>query len=192
MSDIPQPSEVLPSNETGNELVKKFTEASRIGRIALKVADERFNSRYSLPYLNPGLFPKEQVRNVMGKENPTEEDVQNARRGSVALAVESVFQIREAAPPRTPGVNEELSSVENLLTFVKQSHGFTIQAEAMDPQVVIIATKEALARRQRVKPEQIQKTDQELKNLANENFTRAGRRLTEKVQAVKNYLGHRL
>ena len=107
----------------------------------------------------------------------------------VALAIEAAAQIIEAQAPRGLGVNEELSSLEQVFTLVQRGNGLLIQVEAQDPQAIIQSSREALARRQKVSPDQVKKTDDELKRWAEDNFQRAGQRIRRSVQAVQAYLG---
>ena len=191
MSDLPIPNEVK-ADESGNNKGKEFDTAAQIGRMALKVVRERTENRYSMPYLDPQRFPREAIEAIRTKSGDapiTDEDVTSARRGAVALAIEAAAQIIEAQAPRGLGVNEELSSLEQVFTLVQRGNGLLIQVEAQDPQAIIQSSREALARRQKVSPDQVKKTDDELKRWAEDNFQRAGQRIRRSVQAVQAYLG---
>ena len=189
MSDTPAPDETRPTESVADRS-KEFDTAVQIGRMVLKVARERTDNRYSMPYLDSQQFPQDAINAINTKPDGTvtEENVATAKQATVSLAIEAAAQIAEAQAPRGAGVREEISSLEGVLTLVKRGHGLLIQTEAQNPQFVLQGSREAIARRQKVQPDQVKLSDDELKKWAEENFQRSGHRLTKSVQAVNDYL----
>ena len=145
-----------------------------------------------MPYLDPQIFPAQDIEAVKPRAGDTtplaEGDIAKARKGAVALAIETAAQIAEAQAPRNPAVREELESLESVLSLVRRGNGFVIQVEAQNPQDIVISAREALARRQKVPLEQIKLTDDELIKWSNDNFRLAGQRIGRSVNAIKEYL----
>lgn len=191
MADI-QDSDEVKQGEGGKDYLKDINEFIQIGNRVLGVARERAENRYSMPYLDPQRFSSEDIDAIRLKSNDpplSEEVVARARKGAVALAIEAAAQIAEAQVPRSSRVKEELESLEAVFTLVKSGHGFLIQTEAQNPRAVIQSSREALARRQKIQPELVKLTDEELKKWSNDNFQRAGQRINRSLQAVRGYLG---
>lgn len=162
MADIPV-SDEAKIGEGGKDYGREFGDAAQMGKMILEIARERVDNRYSMPYLNPQRFSPQDIEAVRAKpiDSPlTEEDLARAKKGAVSLAIEATTQITEAQAPRNARVKEELGSLEKVLTLVKRGHGFVIQVEAQNSQVVIQSSREAIARRQGVQPDQIKLTDE--------------------------------
>lgn len=190
MADIPVSDEANIS-ESGKDYDREFGDAAQMGKMILEIARERVDNRYSMPYLNPQRFSPQDIEAVRAKpiDSPLiEDDLARAKKGAVSLAIEATAQITEAQVPRNARVKEELGSLEKVLTLVKRGHGFVIQVEAQNSQVVIQSSREAIARRQGVQPDQIKLTDEELKRWANDNFQKAGQRINRSLNALREYL----
>lgn len=150
MADIPVSDEVKIS-EGGKDYGREFGDAAQTGKMILEIARERVDNRYSMPYLDPQRFSPQDIYAIRARPGNfplTEEDLAEARKGAVSLAIEAAAQIAEAQVPRSARVREELGSLEKVFTLVKRGHGFVIQVEAQNPPVVIQSSREAIARRQ--------------------------------------------
>jgi hypothetical protein len=138
---------------TEKNLSKEFDAASEIGKLVLRVVDERtvkpeFVARgYSTPMLEPGRFPRDSIRNL----NPTgekisEEDVKAAREASVALTIEAAAQVVEARP-HTNAVSENSESLKQIQRILNRGEGYIIQINRTYPEAAIKGAREALVRR---------------------------------------------
>lgn len=175
---------------TERDLGKELATASEVGKIVLAIARERGENpkfsvrRYTMPMLDQGRFPREEVRMVLANRDPvTGDDIKAMREASVVLAVEAAAQIVEAIPPKT--VSEDSASLEQMLRMVRRGSGLAIQTETSDPQMVIKAGKGAMERRKVANG----LNDQDVLAWTKETFTKAQGRLSRMIRAIDAYHG---
>jgi hypothetical protein len=171
--------------------LENFDKAAGIGRGILHSARERERQRLT-PYLDARKFPEELIARVgqKSKEEPvTLEDIQNAKKASLGIAVEAATQIAEVQLPRGSGVSEDLESLDGLGLLIQQGSGLVEELSGKEPGLLREQVKEVIARRLGKKPEEIEKSDAELDSFLEEQFRISLERVGRASGALRAYWG---
>lgn len=172
------------------ELQRQYEQAALLGRTILAITKRREDNRYT-PLTNSQRFPNEDIAAVkkQGDEVADENYVVEATRGSYALALEAATQIGEFRAPQGVGIREDTDSLNGLIQLIRAGGTLNQDLMTQDPSLVVSEMRKVIARRQKVTPDQVKQTDQELLAIADQQFKKAFRSLAQKAQALAGYHG---
>lgn len=191
--ETPQPSQSETSGNTPvnpPELNQRHEAASRLGRSFLAILKEREDGRLT-PYVDLTKFDRTDMAAISNRRDGSisEPDVQEAKRGSLAIALETATQIAEVQLPRTSGVRENLGNLEDLTRMLRGTAVGIQQLIRENPAMVAGEMRKVVARRLKVLPIQVRLTDQQLTTLAGEQYQKAFGRIFRASQAIAGYHG---
>lgn len=187
-----QPIQV-EENQTAvaTEYLRQCETEARLGRGILSIIKDR-EDRGLTPFVNGTRFDQADILAVRKRhqsEALTDTDVSEARRASVGLALEMAAQITEVQLPRTAGVNEDLKSLEDMIQGIRLGSTSVKEYTKDNPSILIQEARKVIARRQKISPEQVKLTDQQLIAYAQEQYEKAFRRLSKGAEALRGYFG---
>jgi len=191
-SPLPNQDQVTASNTAKSpELQTQYEQASILGRAILTTTQDR-EARRLTSFTQTEKFPKEDTSTTRKKPEGdliSEEDVTAAKRGSLALALEAAVQVNEFRPNVNAGIREDSDSLSRLIQIIKQGGTLNYDLIKQNPSLVAAEMKKAISRRQKISPNQTELTDEQLTNLADQQFRNAFARLNKSAQALSGYLG---
>lgn len=192
-SESPTPNQdqaTASSTARTPELQTQYEQASALGRNFLTVTQDRETRRLT-PFTQTGRFPKEDavtIRKRSGGDLISEEDIAEAKRGSLAIALEAAVQVNEFRPSVNAGIREDSDSLTRLIQIIRQGGTLNYDLIKQNPSLVATEMKKVISRRQKI-PDQAERTDKQLTDLADQQFRNAFGRLNKSAQALSGYLG---
>lgn len=191
-TEIPQPLTETKSVELGTEQQKLRSELEQeqlFGKSISKLVNEREAEGFT-PWTNRHQIPQEYL-GVLGDPPAdtqlTTDDVKRAKQASFGLALEIATQASEVQFPQGGRVHEDEGSLTALVATIRKGDQLGRNYAQTDRKLIIDEAKNAIARRLRKPPSEIQWEDQRLFNWAGEQFQRANIRLSKSLEAVQAY-----
>lgn len=174
-----------------SENLHQYEVDARLGRGILNITKDRENRRLT-SFVDGTRFDQADVLAVRRRhqnEALTDIDVAEARRASAGIALEMATQINEVQLPRTAGVNEDLKSLEDMIQGIRLGSTSVKEYTKDNPSILIQEARKVIARRQKISPEQVKLTDQQLIAYTQEQYEKAFRRLSKGAEALRGYFG---
>lgn len=192
-AELPQPTkdQTAASNATRSpELQRQHEQTSSLGRAILDITQDREANRWT-PFTRIQQFPPEDIAVTKRKrtgEVVEEEDVSEANRGSLAIALEAATQVNEFRSTAA-GIREDSDSLQHLITAIRNGGALNQDLIKQNPSLIAAEMKKIIARRQKIVPDQVKFTEEQLMRIADEQFRNAFGRLSKSAQALSGYLG---
>ncbi len=193
-ADLPQPGADLvtaSSAEKPTELQNQYERVSNLGRTVLAISQDREANRWT-PFTRTRNFPTEDTLSIRKRqtgESISENDINEAQRGTLAIALEAATQINEYRPSANTGIRENADSLAQLINAIKQGGVLNLDLIKQNPSLVAAEMKKIISRRPKKSPDSAELTDEQLTALADQQFRNAYGRLNRSNQALLGYLG---
>ena len=188
-TEIPQPLTETKSTELGTEQQKLRSELKQeqlFGRSISKLVYEREVEGFT-PWTNRHQMPQEYLGTLGDPPAETQltiDDIKRAKQASFGLALEIAAQASEVQFPQGGRVHEDEGSLTALITTIRKGDQLGRGYAQTDRKLIIDEARNAISRRLRKPPSEIQWEDQRLFNWAGEQFQRANFRLSKSLEAV--------
>lgn len=191
--ELPQPTQDQATASVAArpvELQRQYEQVALLGRRILAITKQREDNRYT-PLTNSQRFINEDIAAVKKQQSEvtSESDVAEATRGSYALALEAATQIGEFRAPPNMGIREDTDSLKGLIQVIRAGGTLNQDLIKQNPSLVVTEMRKLIAIRQRVTPDKVQQTDEQLLALADQQFNKAFGSLNQKAQALAGYHG---
>lgn len=175
----------LEAGENQAELRQKLLEAAELGRGVVAESQQR-QQQSLIPYLKPEAFNPKDVAALKGREQISSQDIIEAERASLTLALQAADQIARVELPRRPAgralrpqaIQAEVDSFTRLDGILGKSF---FRAKKMIEEgranELIQEARKVIAQAEQTTPDKIEASDQEILQWVENTIQTAGQRI---------------